>query len=71
MSFDVISLFTRVPVDRAVAIAKDRLQKDETLGDRTMLITDEIIRLLSLCLNASYFTYHNEFYQQVFGTAMG
>ena len=41
VSFDVISLFTKVPVDRAIAIAKDRLQKDEMLADRTMLTTDE------------------------------
>ena len=69
----VISLFTKVPVDRAIAIAKDRLQTDETLADRTMLTitTDEIIRLLSLCLNATYFTYHNEFYQQVFWDSNG
>ena len=31
----------------------------------------EIVSLLELCLNATYFTFHNTYYQQIHGTAMG
>ena len=42
VSFDVVSLFTKVPVDRAADIAYDRLQNDQTLEERTMLTPNEI-----------------------------
>ncbi len=71
VSFDVVSLFTKIPVDVAADVAYERLQEDPTLGDRTMLSPDQIKQLLLLCLNAAYLAYDNEFYQQTFGTAMG
>ena len=35
------------------------------------LSVDNIVNLLTLCLNATYFTFRGVVYQQVFGTAMG
>ena len=37
VSFDVSSLFTNVPVDKAVSIIRKRLREDGTLGDRNSL----------------------------------
>ena len=71
VSFDVISLFTRVPVGLAIQVARQRLQADDTLSDRTSLDVEEVISLLSLCLNSTFFVFRGVFYQQVFGTAMG
>ena len=45
-SFDVVSLFTNVPVDLAVRVAKQRLQQDHTLADRTSLEVEEAVELL-------------------------
>ena len=70
-SFDVVSLFTRVPVDRAIEVANSKLLADETLSDRTALSPKEIIRLLEFCLNATYLCHQGRFFQQTFGTAMG
>ena len=52
-------------------IAKERLVKDDTLSERTSLCPTEVITLLTLCLNATYLVYCNEYYQRKFRTAMG
>ena len=71
VSFDVISLFTKIPVDLAVKVAEERLREDASLGQRTSLPVEDIIHLLSFCLKTTQFTYNGTYYQQVFGTAMG
>ena len=71
VSFDVVSLFTNVPTDLAVTVARRRLLEDETLKERTCLDVDEIIKLLQLCLDATYVCFRGVYFQQTFGTAMG
>jgi hypothetical protein len=70
VSFDVVSLFTaNIPVDLAIKVATKRLRQDTTL-QRTSLPIEDIIDLLSFCLNTTYFVFEGCYYQQVFGTAM-
>ena len=71
VSFDVVSLFTKVPIELAIHVAKERLQEDNILEDRTALSINEIIQLLEFCLKATYFLFRGKYYQQIFGTAMG
>ena len=71
MSFDLISFFTKVPVDLALQIVHTRLTDDDTLDTRTGLSVVSIMSFLSLCLTATYLSYQGVFYKQVFGTAMG
>ena len=70
VSFDVVSLFTKVPIELAIHIAKEQLQEDNTLEDRTALSINDIIQLLEFCLKATYFSFRGKYYQQIFGTAM-
>jgi hypothetical protein len=71
VSFDIGSLFTNVPTDLAIEVAKRRLEEDEILDEQTCLSIEEIMSLLQLCLNASYLTFRRTHYQQTFSTAMG
>ena len=57
MSFDVVSLFTSIPLETARAIVLDRLRNDCTLEDRTSLTITELTEALDVCLTSTYFTY--------------
>ena len=56
-SYDVTSLFTSVPIDPALNIVKDLLEKDEKLNDRTVLSVQNIIELLGFCFYNTYFSF--------------
>ena len=71
VSFDVVSLFTKVPTDLAIRVACQRLAEDPSLPERSALSPDEVVSLLKFCLDATYLAYRGEVYQQVYGTAMG
>ena len=70
-SYDATSLFTSVPIDPALNIIKDLLEKDDKLNDRTVLSVQNIIELLGFCLHNTYFSFQNKFYEQVEGAPMG
>ena len=70
-SYDVSALFTSVPVDPALSIIKDLLEKDHTLKERTVMEVSDIILLLEFCLKNTYFSFQDQFYEQAEGTAMG
>ena len=63
VSFDVVSLFTNVPVDLACQVAGARLELDESLMDRTSLSAAQILTLLRFCLSATYLAFRGTFYQ--------
>ena len=70
-SYDVSALFTSVPVDSALNIIKDLLEKGHTLKERTVMAVSDIILLLEFCLKNTYFSFQGQFYEQVEGAAMG
>ena len=71
VSFDVKSLFTRVPVDEALGVILTELNKDDDLEDRTMLTLTVVVRLVEISLRSTSFQYNNIYYEQREGTAMG
>ena len=70
-SYDVSALFTSVPIDPALNIIKDLLDKDTTLKERTIMEVGDIILLLEFCLKNTYFSFQVQFYEQVEGVANG
>ena len=71
VSYDVSALFTSIPIDKAVEITTLKLQQDQSWKEHTNLSLEDIINLLSICLNTTYFTYQHKFYKQKQGAAMG
>ena len=52
-------------------LERNKLSKDDTLGKRSKISIDDIIKLLRFTLSNSYFNYNNESYKQIHGCAMG
>ncbi len=71
ISCDVVSLFTKIPVQRALHIVEERITNDSSFGNRTNLSIENFMSLLRLCLNSSDFSFRNTFYRQTFGCPMG
>ena len=68
---DVVSLFTKIPVDLAIKVATNKLRYDDSSWQGTSLPLEDITDLLSFCLNTTQFVFEGTYYKQVFGTAMG
>ena len=75
--FDVDFSFTSVcpvhlsPNRSCLTIIKDLLEKDTTLKERTVMEVSDTILLLEFCLKNTYFSFQDQFYEQVEGAAMG
>ena len=71
VSFDVVSLFTKVPLNEALVSISELLAQDESLGERTNIPPDAICQLTETCLRVTYFMFENQFFEQIDGAAMG
>ena len=68
VSFDVTSLFTKVPINDLLGYLKTELDKNCNIFS---LNTNTIIELIKICVIDSKFTFNNKFYKQKFGLSMG
>lgn len=69
VSFDVISLFTNIPVQTAIKII---MNKWDTIKNHTKIARNKFLQILQFCLcDNNYFMYDKKFYNQVFGMPMG
>ena len=71
VSYDVTSLFTCIPTDKAIEVTRRRIEEDRKTRDNSELDVDQIIELLAMCLNNTYFTYQGKLFKQTHGAAMG
>ena len=71
VSFDIKSLFTRVPIKECLEIVEEKLNSDDTLGERTTLTPSTITNLLSLCMSSTYFGFEESIFEQKAGVPMG
>ena len=66
VSFDVTSLFTKVPINDLLEYLSQTLDNYEII-----LPTPVIIKLVKLCIKDCVFTFNGSYYRQIFGMAMG
>ena len=71
VSFDVMALFTSVPIQPAITIIKKLLEEDKSLQQRTTMSVNNITCLLEFCLKRTYFTYQGQHFEHLEGAAMG
>ncbi len=70
ISFDVVSLFTSIPLDTARQITKNLLTNNTSWQTKTQLNTQDMLDLLDSCLSTE-FCFQNNYYQQISHTPMG
>jgi hypothetical protein len=70
-SFDVVSLFTQVPVREAIDVVVRLLNEDSDLASRTQIDLKTLGDLIEFCLTSCYFLFRSTFYVQEDGVAMG
>ena len=61
-SFNVVSLFTFVPVDKALGLVLDLLSSDESLASRTSLDISDISIDLEHCFSSTVFSKQKIFF---------
>ena len=71
VSFDVVSLFTSFPMDKALNFVLKLLTFDKSLSLRTSLAISDITTGLKHCFSSTVFSYKNSLFKQIFGTPMG
>ena len=70
-SYDMTALFTSVLVDPTLNIIQGILEQDTSFCNRTVLLVQNIIQLLGLCLHNAYLSFWGQFYEQREVAAMG
>ena len=68
-SFDIVSLFTNIPLQEAIDITLDKLFKDSTKVHN--FSRRQLNKLLKLVLKANHFLFNGKIYNQIDGVAMG
>ncbi|XP_065362047.1 uncharacterized protein LOC135955617 [Calliphora vicina] len=69
VSFDVVSLFTNIPIHLAI---RNILDKWKTLKEHTAIPRQTFLKILQFCLtDNNYLTFDNKFYHQTYGMPMG
>jgi len=68
VSFDVVSLFTNVPIDTVLEIIKEKWPYIEV---HTNLPLSEFILSIKFVLESTFFYFNNYVYKQTFGTPIG
>ena len=58
-------------MDPALNIIQDLLEQESSLYNRTVLSVQNIVELLGICLQNTYFSFQTRFYEQVEGAALG
>jgi len=68
VSLDVVSLFTNIPMELAIASLNNRW---EQINRGTTIPKEEFLMALRMVMDSTFFIFNNKIYKQKFGTPMG
>ncbi|XP_076066091.1 uncharacterized protein LOC143039734 [Oratosquilla oratoria] len=71
VSFDVKSIFTSLPQDLLKQAVLSKVEGSEEFRDNEKMSTEELVRLVNLCLDSTLFRFREKVYHQRIGTPMG
>ena len=54
VSQDVVNLFTKVPIDETITVARDKLATDPSLEEITGIPVDNLMEMLTFCVKTTY-----------------
>ena len=63
VSLDVLGLFTKVPTDETLAVVGDKLAADPLLEERTCIPIDNLMEMMTFCVETTYFGMGSDIYQ--------
>ena len=69
VSFDVVSLFTKVPLDFTIDLILKKIYDDKAIV--TKISRQRMKKLLLICTKEMHFNFNGRIYQQIDGVAMG
>ena len=68
-SFDIVSLFTNIPINETIEICLDKLYKDRLLVEN--MKRAQLKKLLLYCVKQNHFMFKDSLYDQIDGVSMG
>nr|CAH8823000.1 unnamed protein product [Trichobilharzia regenti] len=71
VSFDIVSLYTPIPINMAMQAVRNELISDQELELRTKVPIEDIMLGLQLCLTSTVFKFQGKIYKQTKGFDMG
>ena len=69
--YDVEALYHSVPQSEAITIISNRLHNDENLAEKTKVSANNMVKLLKICVQKTYFVFNKKLYQQINGLTIG
>ena len=70
-SLDVVSLFINTPIDKALEVNKEILEKNQKWKEVTNLEIADVNELLEFTQTTTYFQFRGQIYRQKIGAAIG
>ena len=71
VSYDVKALYPSVPQEEALQLVKELLMNDNKLHEKTPMKAKSVMKLLTICVENTYFMFNKKLYIQVNGLAIG
>lgn len=70
LSLDMVTLFSRVPIDEALTVVRNRLESASSLGEYINITIDNHMEMLTFYVQTTLYQLESDIYQQDESSAM-